>query len=75
MHVENVSNYMYSKIKYSEHTNMIFFYIKRSQFHSFKRTCFNTLYKLNVYSIVIMIQNYFPDSLICKFDYYYSLIS
>lgn len=24
MHVENVSNYMYSKIKYSEHTNMIF---------------------------------------------------
>lgn len=54
MHVENVSNYMYSKIKYSEHTNMIF-HVKQSQFHFFKRTCFNTLYKLDVYSIVITI--------------------
>lgn len=36
------------KKKYSEHTNMIF-HVKRSQFHFFKRTCFNKVYKLDVY--------------------------
>lgn len=60
------------KKKYSEHTNMIF-HVKRSQFHFFKRTCFNMLYKLDVYSSHND-TNYFPDSLICKFDYYYALI-
>lgn len=36
------------KKKYSEHTNLIF-HVKRSQFHFFKRTCFNKVYKLDVY--------------------------
>lgn len=46
------------KKKYSEHTNMIF-HVKRSQFHFFKRTCFNKVYKLDVYFSHNQIQNYF----------------
>lgn len=73
MHVENVSNYMYSKIKYSEHTNMIFFTLNGVSFISLNVRV--SMQYINwMFILVITIQNYFPDSLICKFDYYYSLI-
>lgn len=58
MHVENVSNYMYSKIKYSEHTNMIFFTLNGVSFISLNVRV-SIKYINWMFILVIMIQNYF----------------